>query len=176
MAQVTQPGLYHTAGGEHLEGIDFAGKTGTAQVMSHQALDKTGKGQGHSSKRVVRRHYPPPQSRSGGRRALAEWRQELVFGPHRRQSRRGLRGEAAPPGEQPAAAKSRSACQAGRSWRGLDHARRASKMPGSQTARIHCRSILRESRQRRSTETRASPLTTASQLGLALPTRRINQP
>jgi penicillin-binding protein 2 len=44
MAQVTQPGLYHTAGAEHLEGIDFAGKTGTAQVMSHQALDKTGKG------------------------------------------------------------------------------------------------------------------------------------
>jgi penicillin-binding protein 2 len=44
MADVTQPGLYHTAGGEHLEGIDFAGKTGTAQVMSHQALDKTTKG------------------------------------------------------------------------------------------------------------------------------------
>jgi penicillin-binding protein 2 len=44
MAQVTQPGLYHTAGGEHLEGIDFAGKTGTAQVMSHEALDKTAKG------------------------------------------------------------------------------------------------------------------------------------
>jgi penicillin-binding protein 2 len=44
MANVTQPGLYHTAGGEHLEGIDFAGKTGTAQVMSHEALDKTAKG------------------------------------------------------------------------------------------------------------------------------------
>jgi penicillin-binding protein 2 len=44
MAAVTQPGQYHTAGGEHLEGIDFAGKTGTAQVMSHQALDKTAKG------------------------------------------------------------------------------------------------------------------------------------
>jgi penicillin-binding protein 2 len=44
MAQVTQPGQYHTAGGEHLEGIDFAGKTGTAQVMSHEALDKTAKG------------------------------------------------------------------------------------------------------------------------------------
>jgi penicillin-binding protein 2 len=27
-----------------LEGIDLAGKTGTAQLMSHQALDKTGKG------------------------------------------------------------------------------------------------------------------------------------
>jgi penicillin-binding protein 2 len=44
MAQVTQPGAFHTAGGEHLEGIDFGGKTGTAQVMSHQALDKTSKG------------------------------------------------------------------------------------------------------------------------------------
>jgi penicillin-binding protein 2 len=44
MADVTQPGLYHTAGGEHLEGIDFAGKTGTAQQMSHAALQKTNQG------------------------------------------------------------------------------------------------------------------------------------
>ena len=44
MYEVTQPGAFHTAGGEHLEGIDFGGKTGTAQVMSHQALDKTTKG------------------------------------------------------------------------------------------------------------------------------------
>jgi len=44
MAEVTQPGLYHTAGGEHLEGIDFAGKTGTAQVMSHEAEGKTSGG------------------------------------------------------------------------------------------------------------------------------------
>jgi penicillin-binding protein 2 len=34
MAQATQPGLYHTAEGAHLEGIDFAGKTGTAQVVA----------------------------------------------------------------------------------------------------------------------------------------------
>jgi penicillin-binding protein 2 len=33
MAQATTPGLYHTAEGAHLEGIDFAGKTGTAQVV-----------------------------------------------------------------------------------------------------------------------------------------------
>ncbi len=33
MAGTTQPGLYHTAEGAHLEGIDFAGKTGTAQVV-----------------------------------------------------------------------------------------------------------------------------------------------
>jgi penicillin-binding protein 2 len=44
MYQVTQPGLYHTAGADGLPGIDFGGKTGTAQVMSHEALDKTNKG------------------------------------------------------------------------------------------------------------------------------------
>ncbi len=44
MYQVTQPGLYHTAGAEGLPGIDFAGKTGTAQQMSHEALGKTNKG------------------------------------------------------------------------------------------------------------------------------------
>ncbi len=33
-----------TAYAAHLEGVDFAGKTGTAQVMSHTALSKTGKG------------------------------------------------------------------------------------------------------------------------------------
>jgi penicillin-binding protein 2 len=44
MAAVTEPGMFHTAGGEHLEGIDFAGKTGTAQVMSHEALSHADKG------------------------------------------------------------------------------------------------------------------------------------
>ena len=33
-----------TAYAAHLEGVDFAGKTGTAQVMSHTALARTGKG------------------------------------------------------------------------------------------------------------------------------------
>jgi penicillin-binding protein 2 len=42
MANVTGPG--GTAAEAHLEGIDFAGKTGTAQVMSHDALSKTNKG------------------------------------------------------------------------------------------------------------------------------------
>jgi len=41
MAAVTTTG---TAAPAHLEGIDFAGKTGTAQVMSHDALAKTNKG------------------------------------------------------------------------------------------------------------------------------------
>lgn len=41
-ATTTQPG--GTGFASHLEGIDFAGKTGTAQVMSHDALAKTNKG------------------------------------------------------------------------------------------------------------------------------------
>ncbi|MEO6923881.1 MAG: penicillin-binding transpeptidase domain-containing protein, partial [Bryocella sp.] len=41
MAGVTSFG---TAGEAHLEGIDFVGKTGTAQVMSHSALATTSKG------------------------------------------------------------------------------------------------------------------------------------
>ena len=33
MAAATSPGLYHTAEAAHMEGVDFAGKTGTAQVV-----------------------------------------------------------------------------------------------------------------------------------------------
>jgi penicillin-binding protein 2 len=44
MAETTQPGDFNTAKASHLEGIDFAGKTGTAQVMSHEALARTGHG------------------------------------------------------------------------------------------------------------------------------------
>lgn len=40
MAEVTQAGAFHTAGSAHLEGIDLAGKTGTAQVVGHDTLDK----------------------------------------------------------------------------------------------------------------------------------------
>jgi penicillin-binding protein 2 len=42
MANVTGP--IGTAAAAHLEGVDFAGKTGTAQVMSHDALSRTSKG------------------------------------------------------------------------------------------------------------------------------------
>jgi len=38
MAQATTPGPYDTAAASHLEGVDFAGKTGTAQVASHAAI------------------------------------------------------------------------------------------------------------------------------------------
>ncbi|HEX4155426.1 MAG TPA: penicillin-binding protein 2 [Acidobacteriaceae bacterium] len=41
MANVTQSPI-GTAAAEHLDGIDFAGKTGTAQVMSHTALAVAG--------------------------------------------------------------------------------------------------------------------------------------
>ncbi len=41
MAAVTTSG---TAAAAHLEGIDFAGKTGTAQVIGHEALARTNKG------------------------------------------------------------------------------------------------------------------------------------
>ena len=41
MAETTISG---TAAASHLEGIDFAGKTGTAQVMSHDALARSGGG------------------------------------------------------------------------------------------------------------------------------------
>ena len=43
MANVTSSPI-GTAYVAHLEGVDFAGKTGTAQVMSHSALARTGKG------------------------------------------------------------------------------------------------------------------------------------
>jgi penicillin-binding protein 2 len=36
--------VYGTAAASHLEGIDFIGKTGTAQVMSHDALSRSGGG------------------------------------------------------------------------------------------------------------------------------------
>ena len=44
MAQTTTPGEFDTAAAAHMDGIDFAGKTGTAQVMSHEALSRTNKG------------------------------------------------------------------------------------------------------------------------------------
>ncbi|MDE1156051.1 MAG: penicillin-binding protein 2 [Acidobacteriaceae bacterium] len=42
LANVTGP--IGTAASAHLEGVDFAGKTGTAQVVSHSALSKVAKG------------------------------------------------------------------------------------------------------------------------------------
>ncbi len=61
MYDVTQPGYFHTAGSAHLEGIDFGGKTGTAQVMSHEALDQTNEGPHHQPQRLVCWRHAPPQ-------------------------------------------------------------------------------------------------------------------
>ena len=98
MAEVTQPGDFHTAGAEHLEGIDFAGKTGTAQVMSHEALEKTTKG---------RETYPNvwfvgvTPRRNPELVVAVLWQngnKSWYRGAHRRQSCVGVRGEAAAAG------------------------------------------------------------------------------
>jgi penicillin-binding protein 2 len=44
MAGATDPTMGGTAGASHLDGVDFAGKTGTAQVASHEALSHMGHG------------------------------------------------------------------------------------------------------------------------------------
>jgi penicillin-binding protein 2 len=42
MAQVTEPGPFHTAVSAHLNGIDLAGKTGTAETISDAAIKSGG--------------------------------------------------------------------------------------------------------------------------------------
>ena len=42
MAQITEPGPFHTAVSGHLNGIDLAGKTGTAETISDAALKASG--------------------------------------------------------------------------------------------------------------------------------------
>jgi penicillin-binding protein 2 len=42
MAQVTEPGPFHTAVSAHLNGIDLAGKTGTAETISDAAIKSAG--------------------------------------------------------------------------------------------------------------------------------------
>jgi len=44
MAGATDPTMGGTAAASHLEGIDFAGKTGTAQIASHEAIKRLGGG------------------------------------------------------------------------------------------------------------------------------------
>ncbi len=44
MAGATDPAMGGTAAASHLEGVDFAGKTGTAQVASHEAIKALGGG------------------------------------------------------------------------------------------------------------------------------------
>ena len=68
MANVVGP--IGTAAAAHLEGVDFAGKTGTAQVMSHAALARTNKGHETEPNAWFRRHGPAPQPGHRRRRPL----------------------------------------------------------------------------------------------------------
>jgi penicillin-binding protein 2 len=44
MAGATDPAMGGTAAASHLEGVDFAGKTGSAQIASHEAIKRMGAG------------------------------------------------------------------------------------------------------------------------------------
>ncbi len=109
MAEVTQPGLYHTAGSAHLEGIDIAGKTGTAQQMSHEALGENQQGAEHLSQCVVCGLDAAAQSRAGGGGAVAERRVQLLSSANRGPGGGGLCEQEAPRSAQPSAGEDRSA-------------------------------------------------------------------
>jgi penicillin-binding protein 2 len=173
MAQVTVPALYHTAGSAHLEGIDLAGKTGTAQLMSHQALDKTGKG------KVTRPNvwFVGVVPRRNPELVVAVlWQNgEFSYYPARLGARvvsayvekqRRLANNLQP---QKAAAPAKPV-EVGAVWTTPDK-----NNPGSQTARLHAgRFFVNPGKD--PTPEMPPPLAAASQLGLALPTRRISQP
>jgi penicillin-binding protein 2 len=173
MAQVTVPALYHTAGSAHLEGIDLAGKTGTAQLMSHQALDKTGKG------KVTRPNvwFVGVVPRRNPELVVAVlWQNgEFSYYPARLGARvvaayvekqRRLANNLQP---QKAAAPAKPV-EVGAVWTTPDKAN-----PDGQTARLHAgRFFVNPGKD--PTPELPSPLEAASQVGLALPTRRINQP
>jgi penicillin-binding protein 2 len=173
MAQVTVPALYHTAGSAHLEGIDLAGKTGTAQLMSHQALDKTGKG------KVTRPNvwFVGVVPRRNPELVVAVlWQNgEFSYYPARLGARvvsayvekqRRLANNLQP---QKAAAPAKPV-EVGAVWTTPDK-----NNPGSQTARLHAgRFFVNPGKD--PTPEMPPPLAAASQLGPALPTRRISQP
>jgi penicillin-binding protein 2 len=173
MAQVTVPALYHTAGSAHLEGIDLAGKTGTAQLMSHQALDKTGKG------KITRPNvwFVGVVPRRNPELVVAVlWQNgEFSYYPARLGARvvaayvekqRRLANNLQP---QKAAAPAKPV-EVGAVWTAPDR-----NSPAGQTARIHAGRFFVNPGQDLTPEL-PSPLVTASQLGLALPARRTNQP
>jgi penicillin-binding protein 2 len=173
MAQVTQPGLYHTAGGEHLEGIDFAGKTGTAQVMSHQALDKTGKGKITRPNvwfvGITPRRNPEVVVavlfQNGDKSWFSARIGARVIAAYVEKQRR-LVNNLQP---QKAAAPAKPV-EVGAIWSTPDE-----NNPASQTARLHSGRFFVNPGKDPAAEL-PSPLATASRLGLALPPRRINQP
>ena len=173
MAQVTQPGLYHTAGGEHLEGIDFAGKTGTAQLMSHQALDKTGKGKVTRPNvwfvGITPRRNPELVVAVLWQNGDKSWYSARIgarvisaYVEKQRRLANNLQPQKAATPAKPV--------EVGAVWTTPDK-----NNPGDQTARLHTGRFFVNPGKDLKPES-PSPLATASQLGLALPTRRVNQP
>jgi penicillin-binding protein 2 len=169
MAEVTQPGYFHTAGSAHLEGIDLAGKTGTAQLMSHQALGKTAKG---------RSTYPnvwfvgvTPRRNPELVVAVLWQNGEFSYYPARigakvvaayvekqRRLANNLQPAKTPTPPPPA--------EVGAVWTAPDA--KETKSPAGQTARLHAgRFFVNQD---------GAVAPTAAQLGLALPARRIAMP
>jgi penicillin-binding protein 2 len=176
MAEVTQPGYFHTAGSAHLEGIDLAGKTGTAQVMSHEALGKTAKG---------RSTYPnvwfvgvTPRRNPELVVAVLWQNGEFSYYPARigakvvaayvekqRRLANNLQPAKAPATQKPV--------EVGAVWTAPDA--NANSTAG-QAARIHAGRLFVNSDGSFSTGTSSGQTLMASQLALALPTRRIRTP
>ncbi|MGA8672401.1 MAG: penicillin-binding protein 2 [Terracidiphilus sp.] len=176
MAQVTVPALYHTAGSAHLEGIDLAGKTGTAQLMSHQALDKTGKG------KVTRPNvwFVGVVPRRNPELVVAVLWQNGEFSYY--PARLGARVVAAYVEKQrrlannlqlQKAATPAKPVEVGAVWTTPDPA--GKNKTGGDIGRIHTGRFFVDP-AKDGTEESKGLFSTPSQLGLALPTRRINQP
>jgi penicillin-binding protein 2 len=177
MAAVTEPGVFHTAGSAHLEGIDLAGKTGTAQLMSHQALDKTTKGKATRPNvwfvGVVPRRNPELV-------VAVLWQNgEFSYYPARLGARvvaayvekqRRLAHNLAP---MKTAQTSQAPIQMGAIWSDPDPGTNTQET--GQTARIHTGHFTINSGADRNAKPAPSVIS-ASQLGAALPTRRINRP
>jgi penicillin-binding protein 2 len=172
---VTIPALYHTAGSAHLEGIDLAGKTGTAQVMSHQALDKTSKGRATDPNvwfvGVVPRRNPELV-------VAVLWEHgEFSYYP----ARLGSRVVAAYVEKQRRLAKNlgsptritlpvQQPVEVGAVWSSPDPA--AKNTPGEQTARVHTGRFFIDPKKTDASKA-PQPTASAAQLGLALSRRKI---
>ena len=173
MYQVTQPGLYHTASAEGLPGIDFGGKTGTAQLMSHAALDKTAKGR-NTNPNVWFVGVTPTKNpelvvavlfQNGNKSWFAARIGARIVSAYVEKQRR-LANNLQP---QKAATPAKPA-EVGAVWTTPDPAN-----PGSQTARLHAGTFFVNPGKDSDPE-KPSPLAEASRLDPAPPTRRISQP
>ena len=180
MAAVTVPALYHTAGSAHLEGIDLAGKTGTAQVMSHAALGKSGKG--HATNPNVWFVGVVPRRNPELVVAVLWMHGEFSYYP----ARLGARVVAAYVEKQRRlahnlqplkAATPAKPVEVGAIWTTPDDA--AKNNAAGQIARIHAGRFFVDPKidaANNAPKNAPSPLPSPSQLALGLPTRRITQP